>query len=125
MAKATIPQLFSQLLQDGVAVARAEVALVRSKLMLRVAAVRTAAVFFAAAAVVALLALIGLVMGFVLSLAQLMDPALAGLVVLVAGCAIAGVLAWIGVGHLSAKPEAVVAETEAAIAPPLVEPDRA
>ncbi len=108
MNRIALPGLVAQLLQDGAAVARAEVALVKARITTRVAAARTGLILFAAAGLVALLSLIGLVTGLVMALATLVGPGFAGLIVLVVGLLIAGLLGWIGAGQLSAKPEPVV-----------------
>lgn len=105
MTRVTIPGLVSQLMQDGMAVARAEAGLLRAKISRRVAAARAGVILLIAAALVALLSLVGLVVGCVLALATLVGPGFAGLIVLLVGLIIAGILGWFGAGQLSAKPQ--------------------
>lgn len=111
MSRVTIPALVSQLLHDGVDLARAEVRLARARLTIKLAEVKVGAIFLAAAALVAFLGLIGLVVGVVMALATLVGPGLAGLIVLVVALLIAGVLGWLGAKRLSAKPEPITAPT--------------
>jgi hypothetical protein len=106
VSRIALPGLVAQLLQDGAAVLRAEVALFKARVTTRLAAAKTGLILLAAAGVVALVSLIGLVTGIVLSLAALVGGALAGLIVLVVGLLIAGVLGWIGATQLSSRPEA-------------------
>ncbi len=107
MSRIALPGLVAQLLQDGAAVLRAEVTLFRTRVATRLAAAKTGLILLAAAGVVALVSLIGLVTGLVMALAGLVGPAFAGLIVLVVGLLIAGVLGWIGAAQLTSRPEAV------------------
>ena len=104
MSNSTIPALAAQLLEEGTAVARAELRVVKARVGARIAAAKTAAILFAAAAILALLGLIGFVVGCVLALSRVMNPVLAGLVGLVVTLLIAAILGWIGARSLSAKP---------------------
>lgn len=106
MSKVTIPALVSQLLSDGTAVVRAEVQLFKARVTTRIAAAKTAAILLVAAAIVAIVSLIGLVMGVVLALSPVVGPAWAGVIVLVVGLVIAGVLAFLGARQFSTKPVA-------------------
>ena len=107
VSRIALPGLVTQLLQDGAAVLRAEVALVKARVATRLEAAKTGLILFAAAALVALLSLIGLIVGLVLALAPLVGALLAGLIVLIVGLSIAGVLGWLGARQLSSRPEAV------------------
>jgi type III secretory pathway component EscS len=108
VSRIAIPGLVAQLLQDGAAVVRAEIALFKARATTRLAAAKTGLILFAAAAVVAIVSLIGLVTGLVMALAELVNPAIAGLIVLIVGLLIAGILGWIGAAQFASKPEAVV-----------------
>lgn len=100
-----VPGLVGRLIEDTRALAGAEVALYKAKLAERVAAYKGAVVFFAAAGILALAALIALLVGLILSLATLIGPGLATAAVVIAVFAIAGVLAMVGSGRL--KPPAL------------------
>lgn len=115
MSKTAIPQLVGQLLQDGVALARAEVQLFKSRVSTRIAAARTGLIFLAAAGVVAIVSLIALVTGLVLALLPYVGAALAGVIVMVGGLLIAGILGWIGAGHLATKPETIIEKSQALV----------
>jgi uncharacterized membrane protein YqjE len=100
-----IPALVSRLVEDTRTLAGAEVALYKAKIAERVVAYKGAVVFFAAAGVLALAALIALLVGLILSLATLIGPGLATAVVVLSVLAIAGGLAMVGKGRL--KPVAL------------------
>lgn len=121
MGARAIPQLVTQLLHDGVALARAEVQLAKSRVSVRLAAAKSGIIYLAAAALVAVLALIGLVVGIVLALTPLVGGLLAGLIVLAVGGALAGVLGWLGIRRLTAKPDAVAVAIHEAPSTPLLE----
>ncbi|MEI5686599.1 phage holin family protein [Sphingomonas kyungheensis] len=97
----SIPTLLSQLVDDARGLASAEIALVKARVGERASAYRNAAIFFVAAAVLALAGLIALLVGLILSLATLIGPGLATAAVVITVFAIAGVLAIIGKGRLA------------------------
>jgi uncharacterized membrane protein YqjE len=96
----SVPELVGRLVEDTRGVVSAEVELYKAKLSERVAAYKSAAIFFGAAGVLALLAGIGLVVGLIMTLASLIGPGLATLVVVGALFALAAVLGLIGRGKL-------------------------
>lgn len=104
MNRIALPGLIAQLLQDGVAVARAEIRLGKARVTSRLVAARTGLILLVIAGIVALLSLIGLVVGLVMALAEVVNPALAGLIVMAVGLAIAGVFGWLGARRLSGRP---------------------
>jgi len=101
----TLPELANRLIDDARAVASAEVELVKARAGERLAAYRSAAVFFVAAAVLALSALIALFVGLILTLSTLIGPGLATAAVVLAVLAIAAVLGLIGKGRLAPAPQ--------------------
>jgi len=96
-----IGTLVSQLVEDARVLASAEVALVKARIGERTSAYKNAVVFFVAAGVLALAAVIALLVGLILSLATMIGPGLATAAVVIATLAIAGVLAIIGKGRLA------------------------
>lgn len=100
-----VASLVGRLVDDTRTVVSTEVALYRAKAAERVAAYKSAAIFFGAAGVLALAALIALLVGLILSLATLIGPLGATAVVVIAVFAIAGVLALIGRGKLKPATE--------------------
>jgi hypothetical protein len=108
--------LIGQLIEDLRGLARAEVRLFKSKAFDVVRRYRTAIILLLGAAGIAFASLIALLLGFVMALAPLVGAALAGVIVLAGGCAIAGVLAWIAI-RLLAGPN-----VKPATAPPAPDP---
>lgn len=102
MEEEPLPSLVNRLVEETRELAGAEVALVKARVSERAAAYKGAATFFAIAAVLALAALIALLVGLILSLATLLGPGWATLIVVGATLAIAAVLAFIGKGRLAA-----------------------
>lgn len=96
-----IATLVGQLVDDARGLASAEVALVKARIGERTSAYKNAAIYFVAAGVLALAALIALLVGLILSLATLIGPGLATAAVVLAVFAIAGVLAIVGKGRLA------------------------
>lgn len=86
---------------DARELARAEIALVKAKAGERATAFKNAAIFFGAAAVLALSAVTALLVGLIFSLASLVGPGWATAIVIVVTLVIAGVLAMIGKGKLA------------------------
>lgn len=89
--------LIGQLYEDARTLARAEVRLAKSRALALLRRSRTAILLLAAAACVALASIVALMLGLVLALAPLVGAAFAGLILLVAGLATAGLLAWIAI----------------------------
>ncbi len=97
----TVASLMTRLVDDTRSLAGAEVALYKAKLGERTSAYKNAAIFFAAAGVLALAALIALLVGLIMTLATLVGPGFATAIVVVVVLALAGVLAMIGKGKLA------------------------
>lgn len=97
----SLPELIGRLVDDTRGLISAEVELQKAKLSERVAAYKTAAIFFAAAGVLALCALIALLVGLVMTLATLIGPGFATLVVVLVVLTVAGVLAMLGRAKLA------------------------
>jgi hypothetical protein len=100
----SIPALLGRLVEDTRSLAGAEIALYKAKLGERVAAYKGAVIFFAAAGVLALAALIALLVGLILSLATLIGPGLATAAVVIGVLVIAGILGLIGSRKLKPVP---------------------
>jgi len=98
---ASIGTLVGRLVEDARGLAGAEIALVKARAGERIGAYKNAIVFFAIAGVLSLATLIALLVGLILSLATLVGPGLATLIVVVAMLAIAGALAVVGKGKLA------------------------
>lgn len=97
----SVAALVTQFVDDGRELVSAEVALYKAKASERLNAYKGAAIFFAAAGVLALAALIALLVGLILSFATLIGPGWATLAVIGVTLLIAGVLALIGKGRLA------------------------
>ena len=100
----SIPVLVGRLVEETRTLASAEVALYKAKLAERVSAYKIAVIFFAAAGVLALAALIALLVGLILSLATLIGPGFATLAVVGVVLVIAGILALVGKSRLKPVP---------------------
>ena len=100
-----LPQLVAQAVADAKDVARAEVALYKARALERVGAYQGAIVFFAIAAILALEAIGALLVGLILTIATLVGPGWATLIVVGVVFAAAGVLAFIGKGRLAVPPQ--------------------
>lgn len=101
---AGVSTLVHRAVDDARELARAEVALVKAKVGERATAFKNAAIFFGAAATLAMSAVTALLVGLILSLATLVGPGGATAIVVIGTLVIAGVLAMIGKGKL-APPE--------------------
>ena len=99
-----LPQRGGQLVDDTREVVRTEIALYKAKASERITAYKGAAIFFGAAAVLALEALGALLVGLILTLATLIGPGWATLIVVGAVFALAGALAYIGKNRLAPAP---------------------
>ena len=99
----SIPTLVARLTGDAREMVSAEIALTKAKVADATQRYKSAAVFFAAAGVLALAALIALLVGLILSLATVIGPGLATLVVVGVVLGIALVLALVGRARLTRK----------------------
>lgn len=97
----TVPELVGRLVDDTRGLVSAEVELYKAKASERVSAYKGAAIFFAAAGVLALAALIALLVGLIITLATLIGPGFATAAVVLGVFAIAAVLGLIGRGKLA------------------------
>lgn len=97
----TVPELVGRLVDDTRGLVAAEVELYKAKASERVAAYKTAAIFFAAAGVLALAALIALLVGLIMTLATLIGPGFATAAIVIAVFTVAAILGMIGVGKLA------------------------
>ena len=98
-----VATLVSRLTGDAREVASAEIALAKAKVGDTVTRYRTAIVFFAVAGVLALAALIALLVGLIVTVATLVGPGFATLIVVGVVLAIAAVLGLLGKGRLSPR----------------------
>lgn len=96
-----VSALVHRTVDDVRELASAEVALYKAKAQERISAYTSAAIYFGAAAVLALSAVTALLVGLIMALATLIGPLAATAVVVLATLAIAGVLAMIGKGKLA------------------------
>lgn len=96
----SLPELLGRLVDDTRGLVSAEVELQKAKLSERIAAYKNAAIFFAAAGMLGLCALIALFVGLIMTLATLIGPGFATLVVVLAVLTVAGVLGMLGVAKL-------------------------
>ncbi len=96
-----VTTLIGRLVDDSRTLVSAEVALYKAKASERVAAYKSAVIFFAVAGVLALAALVALLVGLILSLATLIGPLGATAVVVGVVLLIALVLALVGKGRLA------------------------
>lgn len=96
-----IGQLFGQLVEDGKRYARAEIAVFKARAADKAAPLKRAAVLGFAALTLALSAIIALLVGLILSLATLMGPLGATLVVFAATVALAALLGYLAMRRVS------------------------
>ncbi len=101
-----LPALVSRLIDDAREVAQAEVAVYKAKAAERAQAYKGAIVFFAIAGVLVLEALGALLVGLIMTLATLIGPGWATLIVVGIVVALAGLLGFIGKGRLAPVPGA-------------------
>lgn len=95
-----IGTLFGRLAEDGKEFARAEVAYYRALANDKVGPLKSGLIFGVAALVIAWSALTALLVGLILTLATLMGPGLATLLVVLVALALAGLLGWMAWSHL-------------------------
>jgi hypothetical protein len=97
----SIGELFTRLAHDARDAAIAEVDLIKVRASTTIGRYRGAAIYFAAAGVLALAALIALLIGLIMTLTPHVGPGFATLIVIGTVAVLAGVLALIGRGRLS------------------------
>ena len=98
----SVATLVGRLVDDSRSVVSAEVALYKAKAGERIAAYKSAVLFFAIAAVLALAALVALLVGLILSLATLVGPLGATAIVVGVVLVIAAILGVVGKARLAA-----------------------
>lgn len=94
-----IGTLFGRLAEDGKEYARAEIAYYRALANDRIDPLKSGLIFAVGALVIAWSAVTALLVGLILTLATLLGPGLATLVVVLVALAAAGLLGWIAWGH--------------------------
>lgn len=97
----SVSTLVHRLVAESRDLAQAEVALYKAKAGERLVAFKSAAIFFGIAAVLALSAVTALLVGLIMTVATLVGPGWATLIVVVTVLVIAGILALIGKGRLA------------------------
>lgn len=96
----TLPELVSRVVDDAKEVARAEIDLVKAQAAAKLVGYRAAAILFASAALLAVAAVIGLVLGLILTIAQYWGAGWATLTVVGGFLLLAGLLGWLGTRRL-------------------------
>ena len=96
-----VSTLVHRAVADARELANAEIALYKAKANERISAYTSAAIFFGAAAVLALSAVTALLVGLIIALSTLIGPLGATGVVVVVTLLIAGILAMVGKGKLA------------------------
>ena len=96
-----VGELLGRLVEDGKTFARAEVRYYRTLAMGKLAEAKTGVVFELGALVIALSALTALLVGLILTLATLVGPGFATLIVIVVALVLAGLLGWLGYRHFA------------------------
>lgn len=95
-----VGELVHELIEDGKAYARAEVGLVKAMASAKVNAIKLPAILFGIAFLLSLAAITALAVGVAMGLATLIGPLAGGIVAFLLFAAVAGGLAWYGVGRL-------------------------
>lgn len=93
LGEPSIPHLFARLTSDAREVAHAEIGLAKARIADGVTRYRTAAIYFAIAAVLGFTSLIALLVGLILSLATLVGPGFATAIVVGVVLILAAILA--------------------------------
>jgi hypothetical protein len=101
---APIGELVGRLIDQGKGYARAEVDLVRAIASAKAAQVKLPAILFGAALLFVIGGVVTLCITIALALATLVGPLAGGLIATLVAFGIAGLLAYVGVQKLSAKP---------------------
>jgi hypothetical protein len=102
----SIGELFTRLAHDAKDAAQAEVALVRARATSLLIRYKGAAIFFGAAGVLSLAALVALLVGLIMTLTPTTGPGIATLIVVGVVLLLAGILAMVGRSKLRAEPVA-------------------
>ena len=95
-----VGELVHELIEDGKAYARAEVGLVKAMASAKVNAIKLPAILFGIAFLLSLAAITALAVGVAMGLATLIGPLAGGIAAFLLFAAVAGGLAWYGVGRL-------------------------
>ena len=95
-----VGELVHELIEDGKAYARAEVGLVKAMASAKANALKLPAILFGIAFLFSLAAITALAVGVAMGLATLIGPLAGGIAAFLLFAAIAGGLAWYGVGRL-------------------------
>ncbi len=91
----SIGALIGRLVEDGKGFARAEIGYYRTLATSKLGEAKGGLIFGAAALVIALSAVTALLVGLILSLATLVGPGLATLIVILTALALSGLLGWL------------------------------
>ena len=102
--EAPLGELVGRLIDQGKGYARAEVGLVRAMANAKVAQVKLPAILFGAASLFVIGGVVTFCITIALALATLIGPLAGGLIATLVAFGIAGLLAYVGVRKLSAKP---------------------
>jgi hypothetical protein len=95
-----VGELVHELIEDGKAYARAEVGLVKAMATAKANSLKLPAILFGAAFLLSLAAITALAVGVAMALATLIGPLAGGIAAFLLFAAVAGGLAWYGVGRL-------------------------
>ena len=95
-----VGELFGRLVDDGKAFARAEIGYYRALAAVKAGQANGGVILIVAAVLIASACITALLVGLILSLATLVGPGLATLIVIVSALALAGLLGWLGVRSL-------------------------
>ena len=98
--RVSVPDLFARLIGDARVWVKAEIALLKCRGETLVGALRVAVAFLLIALALASVALIALAVGLILTLATLVGPGWATLIVVISLLAIATVLGWLGYARI-------------------------
>jgi hypothetical protein len=104
-----LPALIGQLFEDALSLAKAEVRLAKARVYDLLRRSRTALVLLMAAFLIVQGAVVALMLALVLTLAPLVGPAFAGLILLAAGLVLAGLLGWLALRQIAGPAEKVPA----------------
>ena len=103
--------LITQLIEDARALARAEVDLIKSKGLALFRRSRIAIVLLVIAACLAFASVVALMLGLVLALVPFVGAALAGVILMLGGLAMAALLGWLAIRLLAGPPRKPEPET--------------
>jgi hypothetical protein len=95
-----VGELVHELIEDGKAYARAEVGLVKAMATAKANALKLPAILFGIAFLLSLAAITALAFGVAMGLATLIGPLAGGVAAFLLFAAVAGGLAWYGIGRL-------------------------